>query len=67
MNKQGVQDSNFCPYKLLKVKEFTATAQEVKSAYRRLALIWHPDRNKAENARDMFEKIKLASEVLLSE
>jgi curved DNA-binding protein CbpA len=32
-----------------------------------LALKWHPDRNKAPNAREMFEKIKLASEILLSE
>ena len=32
-----------------------------------MAIIWHPDKNKAPNARDMFEKIKLASEILLSD
>lgn len=32
-----------------------------------MSLVWHPDRNKALNARDKFEQIKAASLILLSE
>lgn len=32
-----------------------------------MSLVWHPDRNKAPNARDKFEQIKTASLILLSE
>ena len=67
MTKQNMADLSFCPYKILELEPFKPVEKDVKSAYRRLALVWHPDRNKAPNARDMFEKIKLASEILLSD
>jgi DnaJ-class molecular chaperone len=38
----------------------------VKTSYRKLALKYHPDRNPTPEGRDMFEKIKIASEVLLN-
>ena len=40
------------------------TDAEVKKAYKSLALKWHPDKNKASNAEDMFKQIKEASEAL---
>ena len=38
---------------------------KIKTQYRKLALKYHPDRNKAPDARDKFEQIKVASEMLL--
>lgn len=42
----------------------TATAEELKKAYRRLALEWHPDRNKSADASAKFKEINEAYEVL---
>lgn len=50
-------------YDLLGVKK-TATAAEIKQAYRRLALQWHPDRNKTPEAEKKFKEINEAYEVL---
>jgi DnaJ-class molecular chaperone len=52
-------------YQLLGVSK-TATEKEIKSAYRKLALKWHPDRNKdnKEEAEEMFKKINKAYETL---
>lgn len=41
-----------------------ATKQEVKSAYRRQALKWHPDKNKEAHAEAKFKEINAAYEVL---
>lgn len=41
-----------------------ATGLEIKTAYKRAARVWHPDICREENARDMFEKIKQAYDVL---
>ena len=40
------------------------TAAEIKSAYRKLALKWHPDRNKEADAHEKFKEINEAYEVL---
>jgi molecular chaperone DnaJ len=53
-------------YEVLGVSK-TATAQELKSAYRKLALEWHPDRNKSPQATDKFKEINEAYEVLSDE
>ncbi len=45
----------------------TATAQEIKSAYRKLALKYHPDKNKAADAETKFKEINEAYEVLSDE
>lgn len=42
----------------------SATTAEIKSAYRKLALEWHPDRNKSANANEKFKEINEAYAVL---
>jgi len=50
-------------YDLLGVSK-KASAAEIKAAYRKKALQWHPDRNKAANASEKFKEITKAYEVL---
>uniref|UniRef100_A0A5K4F853 J domain-containing protein n=1 Tax=Schistosoma mansoni TaxID=6183 RepID=A0A5K4F853_SCHMA len=54
-----------CYYKILGIKK-TASSDEIKKAYRRLALKWHPDKNpdKKEEAEKCFKLISEAYEVL---
>jgi molecular chaperone DnaJ len=44
-----------------------ATASEIKRAFRRLAMKWHPDRNRDHGAVDRFRQIKAAHDYLESE
>ncbi|XP_042480099.1 chaperone protein DnaJ-like isoform X2 [Macadamia integrifolia] len=44
----------------------TATPEEIKRAYRKLALRYHPDVNKEANAREKFVRIKHAYNTLLT-
>src|SRR3990170_301215 len=50
-------------YELLGVSK-TASDQEIKTAYRKQALKWHPDRNKSPEANTKFKEINKAFEVL---
>lgn len=50
-------------YDLLGVSKNSSIA-EIKSAYRKLALKWHPDRNKSAEAEKKFKEINQAYEVL---
>src|SRR5690242_14132060 len=50
-------------YKLLGVSK-GATDAEIKSAYRKLALQYHPDRNKGKDAEQKFKEVTKAYEVL---
>jgi len=44
--------------------ERTASQPDIKKAYRRLAGKYHPDRNKAQDAHERFQKIQQAYNVL---
>ena len=50
-------------YQVLGVSR-NASQEEIKKAYRRLALEWHPDRNKSPEAEERFKEINEAYEVL---
>lgn len=54
-----------CYYDILGISE-TATSDEVKKAYKNLALVWHPDKNQAnaEEAHAKFQTILKAYETL---
>jgi molecular chaperone DnaJ len=44
--------------------ERDATQEQIKQAYRQLALEWHPDRNTAPDATDRFKEVAEAYAVL---
>lgn len=50
-------------YQILRVRD-DATAEEIKTSYRRLALRLHPDRNEQANAMEKFMEVQQAYEVL---
>lgn len=50
-------------YEILDVGK-KASQKDIKSAYRRLALLYHPDKNKLPEAEEMFKKIAEAYSVL---
>lgn len=51
------------PYEVLGIEK-TATLEEIKAAHRRLALKYHPDRNKEEGAAEQFKEMQAAYELL---
>lgn len=66
LDKMNLKDLKFCPYNVLELPPMTNDDKKIKSHFRKLAFKFHPDRNQSEGARDKFEIIKLASEILLS-
>jgi molecular chaperone DnaJ len=52
------------PFALLGLQR-TASLEDVKRAYRRLAMRWHPDRNQTASAEAEFKRIKAAYELIL--
>ena len=55
--------STECYYKLLGVKKGDDDAT-IKKAYRKMAMKWHPDKNKSPGAEEKFKQIAVAYDVL---
>ena len=64
MEKYGAKKGDH--YKLLGLKK-TATQKEIKTNYRNLALMLHPDRCKLEGSQEAIRKINKAYELLKDE
>ena len=52
-------------YSILEIQP-TCTENEIKKAYHRLALLYHPDKNKDPEAVEKFQKISYAYEILIN-
>ncbi|KAJ3681885.1 hypothetical protein LUZ60_014458 [Juncus effusus] len=61
----GGRESSESPYEVLGVSR-SATQDEIKRAYRKLALKFHPDVNKEANAQERFMRIKHAYNALMN-
>ena len=52
-------------YTILGINE-NASSEEIKKAYRTLQMKWHPDKCDLPEAKEMFQKINNAYEILYS-
>ena len=52
------------PYDVLEIPK-EATDKDIKDAYRQLAKMWHPDKNKSPNAEEKFKEINKAYNILI--
>ncbi|GMH81044.1 hypothetical protein TL16_g08803, partial [Triparma laevis f. inornata] len=56
-------DENISHYKVLNVDK-AADTNQIKKAYHKAALKYHPDKNKEEGAADQFRRVQMAWEIL---
>ena len=54
------------PYTVLEIEK-TASKEEISQAYRKLAKVWHPDKNKAPEAGEKFKEINDAHNYLMDD
>jgi len=52
------------PYDVLEIPK-DASDKDIKDAYKQLAKIWHPDKNKSPNAEEKFKEINKAYNILI--
>jgi curved DNA-binding protein CbpA len=64
--RSPVTNTTSCHYKVLQLQS-NATAVEIKKAYKKNALKFHPDKNSDEGAADMFRRITAAYDILKDE
>ncbi len=53
-------------YEILKISK-NATKKEIKEAYRKLAMIYHPDRKTSKSSEESFKEINIAHETLIDD
>lgn len=53
-------------YQVLNIEK-NSTQETIKTSYKKLARQWHPDKNSADNAKEMFQKISVAYKTLFRE
>lgn len=61
---EGTEFSDLNPYEVLGLEQ-GASQKEIKRAYLKMALKWHPDKNKSKKATLMMKKINWAYQVLI--
>ncbi|CBY19570.1 unnamed protein product [Oikopleura dioica] len=67
MRRSVCKASICCNYYFYAGVEKTATTKEIKKAFRKLAMKFHPDKNKAADAEEKFREIAEAYETLTSD
>ena len=67
MTKVGQVDEEFILYKILNVNQ-TASQDDIKKQYRKLAIQFHPDRNNnTEESKRNFQRLQEAYDILRDE